>query len=185
MWPKSLYGGAAQLVRRAVLVNQPRDLVRMAHEVGRELRRDHEIDRLAVALAQVEQPPGRGVRQDLVLRIPLERDADQLGVVAARAQLAHQLAHVDLGAAVHERHLRLADDDRIGPTESECGVRPIRRNRGSGPRALTLRRVPEVDDVAVEDDVLLALEPQLAVIAAGRERAAREQVLVAARPRRG
>ena len=37
----------------------------------------------------------------------------------------------------------------------------------------------EVDHVAVEDDVLLAFEPQLAVVAAGGERAAREQVLVA------
>src|SRR4051812_32288174 len=41
------------------------------------------------------------------------------------------------------------------------------------------RRVAEIDHVAVEDDVLLALEAQLAVLAARAERAAREQVLVA------
>ena len=36
----------------------------------------------------------------------------------------------------------------------------------------------EIDDVAVEHDVLLAFETQLAVVAARRERSAREQVLV-------
>src|SRR5262245_50881765 len=44
---------AAQLVRRAVLMNQPGDLAWMAYEVGRELRGDDQIDRPAVALAQV------------------------------------------------------------------------------------------------------------------------------------
>ena len=104
---------AAQLVGGAVLVNQPGDLVRVADEVGRELRGDHEIDRPPVALAEIEQPPGRGVGQDLFLRIPLERHAHELGVVAARVQLAHQLTDVHLGAAVHERHLRFTDDDRL------------------------------------------------------------------------
>ena len=136
--------------------------------------RDDEIDRAAVALAQIEQPPRRGVRQDLLLRIPLERHADELGLVAARAQLAHQLADVDLGAAVHERHLRFADDDLV-TASLEFRIGDIAQSR----------RVAEVDHVAVEDDVLLAFEPQLAVIAAGRERPAREQVFVAARLRRG
>ena len=109
--------GAAQLVRGAVLMDQPRDLARMAHEVGRKLRGDHQIDRLPVALAQIEQPPRRGVRQDLVLRIPLERHADELRLVPALAQLPHQLPHVHLGAAVHERHLGFADDDAEGRHE--------------------------------------------------------------------
>ena len=33
--------------------------------------------------------------------------------MAARPQLAHELAHVDLRAAVHEGHLRFADEDRL------------------------------------------------------------------------
>src|SRR5262245_50466280 len=40
--------------------------------------------------------------------------------------------------------------------------------------------MPEVNHVSVEDDVLLAFEPQLGVVAAAGDRAAREQVLVAA-----
>ena len=40
-------------------------------------------------------------------------------------------------------------------------------------------REAEVDDVAVLDDVLLALEPHLAVIAAGGHRAARDERVVA------
>src|SRR5215208_4620002 len=48
-------------------------------------------------------------------------------------------------------------------------------------RVRTLSRgVSEVDHVAVEDDVLLALEPQLRVVAKRGERSTREQVLIAA-----
>ena len=83
----------------------------MPREVGRELRRDDQVDRAAVALAQVEHPPGRGVRQDLLLRIPLERQRHPIGGDAARAQLGDQLLDQQLGAAAHERHLRLADQD--------------------------------------------------------------------------
>ena len=79
--------GPAQLVRGAVLVDQPRHLVRMADEIRRELRGDHEIDRPAVALAEIEQPPRRRVRENFPLRIPLEGDADELGV-DSRAQRA-------------------------------------------------------------------------------------------------
>ena len=153
-------------------MDQPRDLVRVPDEVGRKLRGDHQIDRPAVAFAQIEQPPRRGVRQDFFLRVPLERDADELGLVAARAQLPHELANVDLGAAVHERHLRFADEHSL--------ERPFGR---SGRRIS--RRVAEVDHVAVEDDVLLAFEPELAMVAARRQRAARRAGARSGRLRRG
>ena len=57
---------AAQLVGRPVLVDQPGHLVRVADEVGRELGGDHQIDRLAVALAQIDEAPGGGVGEDLL-----------------------------------------------------------------------------------------------------------------------
>jgi hypothetical protein len=82
-------------------------------EVGRELRSDHEIDRPAVAFTQVEQAPGRRVREDLALRIPLERHAHELGQVAARPELPHELADVHLRATVHEGHLGFTDKDRL------------------------------------------------------------------------
>ena len=105
--------GAAQLVRRAMLVNQPRDLVGMPHEIRRELRADDEIDRLAVALAQVDQAPRRGMREDLSLRIPLKRNADELGLIPVCAQLPMQRANVVLGATMHERNLHFADNDAL------------------------------------------------------------------------
>ena len=125
-----------------------------------------QIDRPAVALVEIEQPPRRRVREDLVLRVPLERHADEFGVVAVLAQLAHELAHVELGAAVNERHLRFADENGAGHSG---------RSGGNPARIRLSRGVAEIDHVAVGDEVLLAFEPQLAVIAAGRERSAREQ----------
>ena len=101
---------AAEIVDRPVLMEEPGDLVRMADEIGRELRRDDRIDPLAVRLGQIDQPPRGGLRQQLVFRIPLERNRHALGAVAAARQLVDQAAHVQLRAAVHERHLRLADE---------------------------------------------------------------------------
>ena len=70
---------------------------------------------------------------------------------------------MQLRAAVHERHLRLADEDRTA-----CGLALAR-----------LCREAEVDDVAVLHDVFLALEPHLAVVAARGHRSARDQRVVA------
>ena len=100
-----------QLVAGPVLVDQPRHLVRVADEIRRELGPDGQVDAGAVALAEVEEPPRRGVGQDLVLRIPLEGDADQLGLVAVQAELPDQLPDVVFGAALDERHLGFTDDD--------------------------------------------------------------------------
>ncbi len=60
------------------------------------------------ALAQIDQAPGGGVREDLVLRVPLERDRNAAGLVPALAQPQNQFAHVRLGPAFDEGHLRLA-----------------------------------------------------------------------------
>ena len=57
--------GAAQIVNRAVLVEQPGHLVRMADEVGRKLGRDHRVDRLVVGLRQIDEPPERRLREQL------------------------------------------------------------------------------------------------------------------------
>jgi len=106
-------GRAAQFVGGPVLMHQPGHFPWMAGEVGRKLRGDHHVDRPAVALAQIQQAPRGRVRQDLVLRIPLEGDADQLGEMAAVPQFAHELAHENLGAAVHERNLRFENEDPL------------------------------------------------------------------------
>ena len=102
------------------------------------------------------------MRKNLFLRIPLEWHADELGRVAASAQLAYQLTDVNLRTAVHEWNLRLANEDRL-----------------DAPGDIDLGRVTEVDDIAVLHDVFLPFEPQLAVFATRGKRAPCQQVLVA------
>ena len=101
-----------ELVGGAVLVNEPRHLARVTHEVRRKLRRDHEIDRTSVALAEIEETPGSGVRENFALRVPLERHTDELGVVPLAMEFFDERAHVILGAATDERHLGFADQNR-------------------------------------------------------------------------
>ena len=92
--------GAVELVRLPELVHEPDALLGVADDVRGELRRDDHVDRAAVGLGQVEQPPEERLRQHAGARIPLERDRDDLGLVAARAQLADERVGEDLGAAV-------------------------------------------------------------------------------------
>ena len=98
--------GAVELVRLPELVHEPDALVRVADDVRRELRRDDEVDPPAVGLVEVEQPPEERLREHARARVPLERDRDEVGLVAARAQLVDELVGEDLGAAARERHLR-------------------------------------------------------------------------------
>src|SRR5687767_4892024 len=100
-------------------MNEPRDLVGMADEIRRKLRADDEVDRFAVRLAQINQPPCRSVRENFLLWIPLERNADDLGLISVRAQLMMQRANMVLGATVHERNLDLADDDASNTHQCE------------------------------------------------------------------
>ena len=66
----------------------------------------------AVRLAEIEQAPRRGMREDLLFRIPLEGQRHAIGFVSAGPELRHEAADVDFGAPVHERHLHLAHDNR-------------------------------------------------------------------------
>ena len=104
-------GRAAKLIGRPVLVNEPGHLARMPHEVGRKPRRDHEIHIVGSRGAEVEHAPGSGVGEDLARWMPGEGKRHQLREMAAPAKLRNEVAHVRLGAARHERHLRGADDD--------------------------------------------------------------------------
>src|SRR5699024_3596279 len=62
--------GAKQVVSLPVLVHQPECLAWMRCCPGRVLRADHQIDRHAIRLRQIEQPPAEGSRQQAVRRIP-------------------------------------------------------------------------------------------------------------------
>src|SRR5262249_2003390 len=102
---------AAEIVDRPVLMEEPRYLVRMPDEVGGELRRDHEVDRLVVRLRQIDEPPERRLREQLALRIRLEGNRDLLRTVTEPSQFGDEAANVPLGAAVHERHLRFTHEN--------------------------------------------------------------------------
>ena len=64
-----------------------------------------------MARRQVDHPPGRGLRQQLGFRLAAKRDRDLLDLVAALPQLLDQCGDVELGPALHERHLGVGDDD--------------------------------------------------------------------------
>ena len=103
-------------------MDEPRDFIGMTHEIRRKLGSDHQVDRFAVAFAQVDEPPRGRVRQDFLLRIPLERHADDLGLVAVGAQLLVQRADVVLGAAVHKWNLYFADNDALNGHSDAGGI---------------------------------------------------------------
>jgi len=105
---------ADEIVDRAVLMEQPGDLVRMTDEVSGKFRRDDRVDPFAVRLGQIDHPPRRRVGQQLGLGVPLERHRHALRAIAAARQLADEAADVPLRATVDERHLRLANQNRPG-----------------------------------------------------------------------
>ena len=104
-------GVVPQLVRRAVLVDQPHDLALVLGEVGGELQSDHRIDLQAVALGDVEAAPHRHLVGELARRVPLAGDLDEVGLVTRVAQGPDQGLGVRLRAAAHERGLRVQDRD--------------------------------------------------------------------------
>ena len=110
-----------------------------------------QVDTAMAHARHVEMTPRLGAREDLLARIVAKGHRHDLRLVTARVERGGQLAHEDLGAAVHERHLCLQDQNA-----ERCH---------SG-------REAEVDDIAVLDDVFLAFEAHLSVIAARRHRAA-------------
>jgi len=109
--PELAQVGAVELVGLPELVHEPHDLAPVPHDVGRELRCDHEVDRPPVRLLEVDEPPEESLAEDARPRIPLERHGDERREVVARVQLVDELLREHLGAAVRERHLRRADGD--------------------------------------------------------------------------
>src|SRR5439155_13366949 len=71
-------------------------------------------------------PPEERLVEDARARVPLERDADRLGVVPARAQVRDEIVGHQLRPAVHERDLRPADDE-----SHRCSRREMRSSRSS------------------------------------------------------
>src|SRR5437763_4532818 len=94
-----------------MMVDEPQYLPRVAGEVGRKFRRDHQVDTAMAHARHVEMTPRLGAREDLLARIVAKGHRHDLRLVTARVERGGQLAHEDLGAAVHERHLRLKDQD--------------------------------------------------------------------------
>ena len=75
---------SVELVGLTELVDEPDALVGVAHEVRRELRRDHDVDPLPVRLVEVEHAPEEGLREHPCVRVPLERHRHEVGLVLGR-----------------------------------------------------------------------------------------------------
>ena len=93
-------------------------------------------------------------------------------------QLIDQRLHVKLGAAAHERDLRLGNHDALDlrvHASAFCGSQFVFRFGilGSGSGGVT-----EVDDVAVLNDVFLAFEADFAVLLAHLHRSTVDQRVV-------
>src|SRR2546427_9340781 len=104
-------GVVPQLVSGAVLVDEPYDLVGVAHEVRGELQRDDEVDRFAVRLREIDASPTTHLMHELGWRIPLERHRDRLRLVTGFAQGGDQPAHVRFRTSCHEGSLWMAHGD--------------------------------------------------------------------------
>ena len=99
-----------------------------------------EVDGRPVGLAEVDQAPGGGVGQDFVLRIPLERDADELRLESVGAQLADQFADVVFRPPFHEGDLRFADHDAAG-RHAACGADALGEEKASILRVMSNRGI--------------------------------------------
>src|SRR5207245_8876994 len=106
--------GAVEGVGRPELVYKPDDLVRVADDIGGELRADDELDRAPVRLVEVEHAPEEGLAQDAGVRVPLVRNAHERDLVAAPPQFLDERLREDLGAPVRVRSLRMAEGDSHG-----------------------------------------------------------------------
>ena len=104
-------GCAAQLVRDAVLMDDPGDFARMAREVCGKSRRNQQINRLSVTLGQVEEPPRGRLRQEPGFRLRAERNRDSVDLMTLAPQLVNEAMDVQFGAAFDEWHLRVGDND--------------------------------------------------------------------------
>jgi hypothetical protein len=81
----------------------------VADDVRGELRGDHQVDAPTIRFLEVEQAPEERLGQDALARIPLEGDADEVGVVAAALELGDQVVGEDLDSAPSEGDLWTAD----------------------------------------------------------------------------
>jgi hypothetical protein len=104
---------AAQFVGGAMLMDHPGDFARMPGEVGGKSSGDEEIDRLAVARREIEQPPRRGLREELLLRLRAKRQRDEIDVKPAVSQHVDEGSDVQLGAAGDKRHVSVGDQDSL------------------------------------------------------------------------
>ena len=82
----------------------------MPDEVRRKLRRDDGIDPFTVGFGEIDEAPGRRLCDQLLLRIPLERERHAIGAVAVPPQLVDEVSDEQFGAAGDERDLRFADN---------------------------------------------------------------------------
>ena len=95
-------GVIPQVVRLAMLVQNPQNLVGMGDQVSRELQPDQEVHFGAGAFGEIQQAAGQHVIEDLFGRIPLEGNFHHLGLMPGGFQS---------GPQPFRQHLRPAPDE--------------------------------------------------------------------------
>jgi len=95
-----------------MLVEEPGHLSGMTYEIARKFRGNHEVNRDAVALRDVQKPPGQTLAHDLGGGVPLERHVDHVHAKAAAIEVLFEFRYQDLRSPHHERSLYRANGHR-------------------------------------------------------------------------
>jgi hypothetical protein len=117
-------GGAKLVVRLAVLMDEPDDLVGVQSGVARKARCDDGIHLPATGVFKVQSPPGERASNQIEAFAFDERHGHEVRLHAAPDELLGQPADVPLGAAVRERRLD-REHEHAGSVQAEAGARAI------------------------------------------------------------
>ena len=71
-------GMVPEFIRRAMLMQQPDNLIRMGDQVGGELQPNDAIDARAAAFGQIQQPASQDLARNAIRGAVPKRDREQL-----------------------------------------------------------------------------------------------------------
>src|ERR1035438_9243075 len=85
-----------EFISRAMLMQQPDDLVGMGNQVGGKFQRDHSIDPHPASLGQIQQPASQHMARNAVWRVMFEWDKNQFGRMPRRGERLTKIIGQDL-----------------------------------------------------------------------------------------
>ena len=100
-------------------MHEPEHLVLVGDKVGWKFQRDDLVHRIAIELVQIQEPASQHLIHDALGRVGLERDGDNVSLMAMLAQRITQGSSQHLGSALNERNLNGRDDYSHGLSRSQ------------------------------------------------------------------